>query len=101
MIQSLLTKIAALALTAGVVGAIALAAQQPAAPAADLANPYRTIERWGNLPAGRSWGAVSGVDIDRDGRSVWVVERCGGTSCTNSTLAPILKLDAAGSVVTS
>jgi sugar lactone lactonase YvrE len=41
------------------------------------------------------------VDVDRDGRSIWVAERCGGNSCASSTLPPILKLDAAGTVVKS
>ncbi|MCC6775178.1 MAG: hypothetical protein IT537_00840, partial [Hyphomicrobiales bacterium] len=40
-------------------------------------NPYRAIENWAKLPQGRSWGSTSGVDIDPDGRSVWVAERCG------------------------
>ena len=41
------------------------------------------------------------MDIDRDGRSVWVVERCGGNSCAGSQLAPILKFDASGALVKS
>ena len=39
-------------------------------------NPYRTIEHWAKLPDGRTMGSTSAVDIDRDGKSVWVVERC-------------------------
>jgi len=32
----------------------------------------------GKLPADHSkWGAFNGVAIDNDGRSVWVVDRCG------------------------
>jgi DNA-binding beta-propeller fold protein YncE len=74
---------------------------QNAPPAANLPNPYTTIDRWGMLPAGRQWGGVSAIDIDRDGRSVWVAERCGGGSCADSSLAPILKLDHTGAVVAS
>jgi sugar lactone lactonase YvrE len=64
-------------------------------------NPYRTVENWAKLPAGRAWGQVISADIDRDGKSVWVVERCGGTSCAGSNLAPILKFDASGNLVKS
>jgi sugar lactone lactonase YvrE len=64
-------------------------------------NPYRVIRPWGVLPAGRTWGAVSAIGIDRDGRSVWVAERCGGLSCVGSTLAPVMKLSGSGEVVAS
>jgi sugar lactone lactonase YvrE len=70
-------------------------------PAADPPNPYETIDNWGSLPGGRTWGGASAVDIDRDGRSVWVAERCGGQSCADSSLAPIVKLDPSGAVVAS
>src|ERR1700704_5213849 len=40
-------------------------------------NPYRSIDGWGKLPPGRIWGSTSAVDIDPDGSSVWVLERCG------------------------
>ena len=75
--------------------------QQTATAPVDLPNPYRTIDRWGTLPAGRTWGGVTAVDVDRDGRSVWVLERCGTMSCADSTRAPILKLDSSGAVVAS
>jgi hypothetical protein len=64
-------------------------------------NPYRTVENWAKLPAGRTWGQVISADIDRDGKSIWVVERCGGTSCANSDLAPVLKFDSSGKLVQS
>jgi len=80
-------------------GAIALAQSVP--PAENPPNPYTTIDRWGRLPAGRQWGGVSAIDVDRDGRSVWVAERCGGGSCADSSLAPILKLDSTGVLVSS
>ena len=63
-------------------------------------NPYRTIEGWAKLPDGRTWGSTSAVDIDRDGRSVWVAERCGTNSCAGSTLDPVLKFDPSGNLVT-
>jgi DNA-binding beta-propeller fold protein YncE len=51
------------------------------------------------MPAGRLWGAAAGVDIDPDGKSVWVAERCGQNSCAGSNLDPILKFDASGKLV--
>src|SRR5688500_4734684 len=63
---------------------------QPAAPAGawmsapvvnDLPNPYTTIEGWAKMPEGRTWGSTSAVDIDRDGKSIWVAERCQVNSC--------------------
>ena len=66
----------------------------------DLPNPYK-IETFGQLPAGRKIGQVYGVDIDRDGKSVWVFERCGGASCDGSNVAPLLKFDSSGRLVAS
>src|ERR1700693_1778212 len=64
-------------------------------------NPYRTVENWAKLPEGRTWGQVISADIDRDGKSIWVVERCGGTSCAKSDLAPVLQFDSSGNLVKS
>jgi sugar lactone lactonase YvrE len=70
-----------------------------------LPNPYHIVESFFKLPAGRTIGSTASIDVDRDGRSVWVFERCGGTSqgnaCADSTLAPLLKFDATGSLVKS
>jgi hypothetical protein len=41
------------------------------------------------------------VEIDRDGTSIWVAERCGANTCANSDLDPILKYDQNGRLVTS
>src|SRR5207247_2806453 len=46
-------------------------------PTNDLPNPYQSITPWGNLPEGRTWGALNGVAIDNDGESVWMADRCG------------------------
>ena len=73
--------------------AATLAATQP--------NPYRTIEGWAKMPDGRKWGATSAVDIDRDGKSIWVGERCGANSCLNSDLPVVLKFDPNGNLVKS
>ncbi len=64
-------------------------------------NPYRTVENWAKLPAGRTWGQVISADVARDGKSIWVVERCGGTSCAKSDLAPVLEFDSSGNLVKS
>ena len=55
-------------------------AQATAAPTNDLPNPYQTIANNFKLPEGRTWGSTSAVDIDKDGRSIWVGERCGTTT---------------------
>lgn len=52
-------------------------------------NPYHIVNNWAKLPQGRVWGMAIGVDIDRDGTSVWVFDRCGGKSCDGSNIAPI------------
>jgi sugar lactone lactonase YvrE len=77
-------------------------AQGTAQPTNDLPNPYQTVEQYFKLPDGRTWGSTSAVDIDKDGRSVWVAERCGANSCLNSpTVDTILKFDASGKLVKS
>jgi len=79
------------------------AAQAPAGvqPTNNLPNPYQTIEGWAKMPEGRTWGATSAVEIDKDGVSIWVAERCGTNSCTGSNLPSVLKFDAAGTLVKS
>ena len=68
-------------------------------------NPYQVVVNHFKLPEGRTLGSTAGVDIDRDGRSIWVFERCGGTSqglaCAESKLAPILEFDPSGKLVKS
>jgi sugar lactone lactonase YvrE len=80
-----------------VIALIALAG----ATAAAQPNPYSTIESWAKLPEGRMWGSTSAVDIDRDGKSVWVGERCGANSCDGKNDPPILKFDPTGKLVKS
>jgi len=92
-------------LTAAITVAPMLAFAQPdMAPTNDLPNPYHTIEGWAKLPAGRTWGSTSAVDLDPDGTSIWVAERCSGNvgACvTNPHLDPIMKFDTDGNLVTS
>ena len=95
-----------------VVAAVAMSgwralAQTVIAPTNDLPNPYRTISDYFKLPAGRSWGSTSAVEIDKDGASIWVAERCGANNCADpatgamSPLDPVLKFDASGTLVKS
>src|SRR5438128_9440369 len=72
-------------------------AQRGTAPTTDLPNPYKSIEGAFKLPDGRTWGSTSAVEIGKDGKSIWVVERCGVNSCVTdaatgkmSPLDPIL-----------
>jgi DNA-binding beta-propeller fold protein YncE len=64
-------------------------------------NPYHVEENWAKLPPGRPWGMAIGVDIDRDGKSVWVFDRCAAKTCAGSSVAPIQKFDASGKLVKS
>jgi sugar lactone lactonase YvrE len=94
---------------AGLAGAVAAAlnGQSVVAPTNDAPNPYQTIEGWARMPEGRTWGSTSAVEIDRDGRSIWVAERCGANSCWNaqagsaSPLDIVLKFDPSGAFVRS
>jgi sugar lactone lactonase YvrE len=82
-------------------------AQGPDQPTNDAPNPFQTISDHFKMPAGRTWGSTSAVDIDRDGRSIWVAERCGANSCWDrekndtSPLDIVLKFDTTGKLVTS
>src|SRR5688572_15470066 len=71
------------------------------APTNDHPNPYETVVGWAKLPDGRAWGSTSAVEIDKDGVSIWVAERCQQNSCTGSNLPAILKFDANGNLVES
>lgn len=69
-------------------------------PVNHLPNPYETARNWGILPAGRVWGSVSGIHVDRDGRHIWAADRCGANSCAGSKVDPIIKFDPDGKIVT-
>ena len=111
-LRSLLQLIAAVV----ILGAVheGLHAKDDPEPRNDLPNPYRSVAPWGKIPEGRTWGALNAVAIDNDGESIWVATRCGENpdappgappfgydSCAGSTVAPILKLDASGTVLQS
>lgn len=85
----------------GILGALLAAAAALCAQSNSLPNPYTTVENWAKLPDGRPWGSTSAVEIDRDGKSIWVAERCGANSCAGSNLPPVLQFDAAGKLIRS
>src|SRR5260370_15436355 len=72
-----------------------------AQPTNSQPNPYRTVEGWAKMPEGRTWGATSAVEVDRDGKSIWVAERCGANTCAGSSLPVVLLFDEAGRLKTS
>ena len=84
-----------------VVLGVTAAAQGVLPPTNNLPNPYQTIENYFKMPEGRTWGATSAVEIDRDGRSIWVAERCGANSCLDSNLPIILQFDESGKLLRS
>ena len=93
----------AVSLAAGLAGQVAaqVGGSATMTPTNDAPNPYQTIAGWAKLPEGRVWGSTSAVDIDKDGVSVWVGERCGQNNCAGSNLPSILKFDANGNLVKS
>ena len=97
----------ALAGAISVTQAGAAAAQATMAPVNDAPNPYSTVENYFKLPEGRPWGSTSAVDVDPDGKSIWVAERCGQNGCWDrakgamSPVPVILKFDANGTLVKS
>ena len=98
---------AILALVPGMVGAqqrggqSAPPEQANVKPVNHLPNPYETVRNWGVLPDGRTWGSVSAVNVDADGKHIWAADRCGSNSCVGSDVDPIVRLDPGGRVVQS
>jgi sugar lactone lactonase YvrE len=83
---------------------IAIAALVMAAGAAlqsqTSTHPYRINPNW-NKPLGRKVGVASGIKMDRDGRHMWILDRCGANGCAESDLDPIIKMDPDGKIVSS
>ena len=93
-------------------GAVVYAQQRGGTPQTDVvrpvnsgANPYRVIRDWAQLTIeARPWGGSNGVAIDRDGVTVWAVDRCSsGTTpgCVGSTANPVHHFDASGKEIKS
>src|SRR6187200_516194 len=64
------------------------------------ANPYRVIRDWAQLSSEeRPWGGSNGVAIDRDGKTVWAVDRCSPgfvPGCLGSKANPVHLFDESG-----
>jgi len=63
-------------------------------------NLYAAGQSWGQLPAGRPYGNTSAVHVDARG-TVWVADKCAGTTCTGRTEDPILSFDSSGRLLRS
>lgn len=76
-------------------------------PVNQAPNPYTTIEGYFKMPEGRAWGSTSAVDIDKDGKTIWVAERCAANSCWDaakgemSPLDTLFKFDTSGKLLLS
>jgi sugar lactone lactonase YvrE len=70
-----------------------------------LPNPYARDETFFKIPLDRVLGSSSAVATDKDGKSIWVAERCGAQSsgdrdvCIHSTVPPVMKFDENGKMV--
>ncbi len=75
-------------------------------PLAGLPSPYRTEFEWAKMPAGRIWADDRAIAIDKDGKSIWVADRCAliQGACSkpeNRTVNPVMKFDSNGNMVKS
>jgi len=100
--------VAGVCVAAAMAGVRMLAQGGAAMPPVNQApNPYQTIENHFKLPVGRAWGSTSAVDIDKDGKTIWVAERCSANSCWDaargqmSPLDTLLKFDTSGKLLLS
>jgi sugar lactone lactonase YvrE len=78
----------------------------PGSPLAGLPDPYRTQFDWAKMPAGRVWADDRAIAIDKDGKSVWIADRCALAqgACSkpeNRTNNMIMKFDSNGNIVKS
>jgi DNA-binding beta-propeller fold protein YncE len=100
------------AVVACTLGAAVYAQQRGGTPATDkvapinsAVNPYRVIRDWAQLTlANRPWGGSNGVAVDKDGKSVWAVDRCSpGTTpgCLGSMANPVHHFDESGREIRS
>ena len=94
------------------VGAGVLAQQRGGTPQTDRvqpmntgASPYRVIRDWAQLTIEkRPWGGSNGVVVDRDGTSVWAVDRCSpgqAPGCLGSKANPVHHFDPSGREIRS
>jgi DNA-binding beta-propeller fold protein YncE len=75
------------------------------APVNNGANPYQVSRDWAQLNReNRPWGGSNGVAIDKDGKTVWAVDRCSpGTTpgCLGSMAHPVHHFDESGKEIRS
>lgn len=74
-------------------------------PSESYPNSYRMVEHPLTLPQGRQYGFVLGLEVDRNGKDIWVMDTCGGDlgACltTNAAVDPIMKFDESGKFIKS
>jgi len=105
--NGLVLALAATAAFAAVSARINADGPAPIPPANDVANPYNTVHDFFKLPEGRKWGSTSTIDVDKDGKSIWIAERCGSNSCLDAAtgqikdVATVMKFDETGKLVTA
>ena len=91
---------------------LAQAPQRGGTPATDAVqpvnsgpNPYRAIRDWARFTAEkREWGGSNGVAIDRDGRTIWAVDRCTAATtpgCLGTNANPVHHFDESGKEIKS
>jgi streptogramin lyase len=71
-------------------------------PAEDMAlpNPYARDETFFKIPKTLALGSVSGIQIDKDGHSIWIYQRCGGSDVCIGQHVPVLwKFDSSGNLL--
>ena len=103
--SNLVLALAAIAALAGATTAMKADEPAPIPPVNDVANPYNSNHDFFKLPEGRKWGSTSTIDIDKDGKSIWIAERCGSNSCLDSAtgqikdVGTVMKFDETGKLV--
>ena len=99
--------VAAVAVIAAASSGIRADGPAPIPPVNDVPNPYNMVNDFFKLPEGRKWGSTSTIDVDKDGKSIWIAERCGSNSCLDAAtgqikdVATVMKFDENGKLVTS
>lgn len=87
--------LAALAAAEQASGVLSSAASDPRNAPNSQQDPYRAVTSFLKLPPGRTLGSTSAVATDSQGH-IWIADRCGANSCTDSSLDPVMEFDAQG-----
>src|SRR5258708_2798448 len=83
----------------GWAGVLALLAGHGLAQQNATFNSFWVDDGWLNLRDGRRMGLATKVALDRDGKSLWVFDRCGAVDCVGSMVDPIAKFDPLGNLM--